>query len=72
MQVKNISVEVSFTYSLGNYSSCKPSFSVVAELQEGDNYEDEMALLRAALMRQIDSALMDAKALQRGQDDVAF
>lgn len=45
-QIKTITIEYTYTYNLGNYSSVKPAMTITAELAEGDDREQVALDLR--------------------------
>lgn len=60
--VKTITIEYTYTFNLGNYSSVKPAVTITAELAEGDNVEQVSHALRTQArveaQTEIDLALM--------------
>jgi hypothetical protein len=45
MKVRNISVTRSRTINLGNFESSRLEFTATADLEDGETFEDAMALL---------------------------
>jgi len=68
MQVKQITVEISRTYNLGNFSNIKPTVSIIAALSEGDDPEQAADEARLLAETQIDAAICQAT---RGDDNTA-
>lgn len=60
--IKQITVEYTCTYNLGNYSSVKPTVTITAELSEDDDPElvilDLQEQARQAVHEEIDAALV--------------
>ncbi len=69
MQYNQITVEISRTHNLGNYSNIKPTVSSIVALSEDDPPEQAIEEARLLAEAQIDAAICQA---MRGDDDVAF
>ena len=62
--IKTITIEYSYTFHLGNYSSCRPAVTLTAELADGDDFEDEVLDLqnyaRIVVEEEIDDVLVQS------------
>ena len=63
--IKTVTIEYSYTFNLGNYSSVRPSVSLTAELVEGADVNDVIATLQEDAEDHVKGTI-DAELLARG------